>query len=113
MTTLTWLHLSDWHQKGADFDRTVVRDALLEDIRNRRERISRDLAAVDFIVFSGDLAFSGQLVEYEAARHQLLDPLLKVLNLVPERLFLTPGNHDLNRNHIYDMLPPSLQKPLA
>jgi hypothetical protein len=25
---MTWLHLSDWHQKGMDFDRKVVRDAL-------------------------------------------------------------------------------------
>jgi hypothetical protein len=29
---LTWLHLSDWHQKGMDFDRKVVRDALIDDI---------------------------------------------------------------------------------
>jgi hypothetical protein len=27
MAGLTWLHLSDWHQKGEDFDRKVVRDA--------------------------------------------------------------------------------------
>ena len=26
MSGLTWLHLSDWHQKGDDFDREVVRD---------------------------------------------------------------------------------------
>ena len=30
MSGLTWLHLSDWHQRGTDFDRKVVRDALLE-----------------------------------------------------------------------------------
>ena len=35
MNGLTWLHLSDWHQKGRDFDRNVVRDALIRDLRER------------------------------------------------------------------------------
>jgi hypothetical protein len=30
---LTWIHVSDWHQKGKEFDRRVVRDALIEDIK--------------------------------------------------------------------------------
>jgi hypothetical protein len=50
MQQLTWLHLSDWRQKGADFDRGVVRDALIKDIRDR-ERIDPALARVDFVVF--------------------------------------------------------------
>jgi hypothetical protein len=35
MSGITWLHLSDWHQKGKDFDRRVVRDALIRDIEDR------------------------------------------------------------------------------
>jgi hypothetical protein len=35
MSGLTWLHLSDWHQRGPDFDRRIVRDALLTDLRDR------------------------------------------------------------------------------
>ncbi|MCP4702172.1 MAG: hypothetical protein GY862_35735, partial [Gammaproteobacteria bacterium] len=53
---ITWLHLSDWHQKGDDFDRKTVRNALLDDIRNRA-KISSDLEEIDFMVFSGDVAF--------------------------------------------------------
>lgn len=49
MEQLTWLHLSDWHQKGPDFDRGVVRDALIKDIRER-ERIDPLLGHVDFVV---------------------------------------------------------------
>jgi len=56
MAGMTWLHLSDWHQRGKDFDRDVVRDALLEDIRNRAA-IHADLAKIDFVIFSGDVAF--------------------------------------------------------
>ena len=38
MTGVTWLHLSDWHQKGKDFDRTFVRDKLIADIKNTLSR---------------------------------------------------------------------------
>ena len=41
MARLTWLHLSDWHQRGPDFDRGVVRDALIDDIRDRAQIDSR------------------------------------------------------------------------
>lgn len=112
MAGLTWLHLSDWHQKGPDFDRDVVRDALLRDIRER-ERIDPALAQVDFIVFSGDLAFSGDSKEYEAAREHLLEPILATTGLEPERMFFVPGNHDLHRETVYEMLPPELQNPLG
>lgn len=111
MAGLTWLHLSDWHQKGPDFDRDVVRDALVRDIRER-ERIDPSLARVNFIVFSGDLAFGGKPDEYKAARLHLLDPVLGATGLEPKRLFFVPGNHDLHRETVYEMLPTQLQKPL-
>lgn len=111
MSGITWLHLSDWHQKGSDFDRQVVRDALLRDIRDRA-KIDPDLAQVDFVVFSGDLAFSGQTTEYEYAQKLLLDPVLRAADQEPKNLFCVPGNHDLNRKTIEEMLPPGLLKPL-
>ena len=108
---LTWLHLSDWHQRGADFDRKVVRDALIRDIQER-QRIAPALAQVNFVIFSGDLAFSGEASEYEAARKELLDPVLTAVGLEPGLIFFVPGNHDLNRGTVREMLPPELQKPL-
>lgn len=111
MSQLAWLHLSDWHQRGPDFDRTVIRDALIKEIRER-ERIDPALARIDFVAFSGDLAFSGTANEYEAARQHLLDPILAALGLDPSRLFIVPGNHDLNRDTVSELLGPELQKPL-
>jgi hypothetical protein len=111
MEGLTWLHLSDWHQKGPDFDRQVVRDALIGDIRNRMQ-IDPSLAQVHFVVFSGDAAFSGKPDEYEASRKYLFDPVLQAVGLKTDGLFLVPGNHDLSRDTIHEMLPPALQKPL-
>jgi 3',5'-cyclic AMP phosphodiesterase CpdA len=92
----SWIHLSDWHQKGASFDRKVVRDALLEDIRNRT-KISEELGKLDFAIFSGDLAFSGKDTEYESARHELIDPVLSACGLTPDQFLIVPGNHDLER----------------
>ena len=110
MVGLTWLHLSDWHQKGKDFDRKLVRDKLIKDIENRKN-ISQDLAEINFIVFSGDVAFSGLPEEYQAAKKELFDPVLKACDLDPENLFIVPGNHDLNRAK-FDLLPVQLSKPL-
>lgn len=110
MAGITWLHLSDWHQKGADFDREVVRDKLLEDLRDRA-KIDPSLARIDFVVFSGDLAWSGQAKEYEAAQKHLLDPVLAAVGLGPDRVFIVPGNHDLDRDAIAE-LPAVLQDPL-
>lgn len=78
MAGLTWLHLSDWHQqvqKDGVFDRQVVRDALITDIKERH-KIHPDLVKVDFIVFSGDVAFSGKENEYQAAVTHLFEPVL-------------------------------------
>ncbi|MBV1800662.1 HEAT repeat domain-containing protein [Siccirubricoccus sp. G192] len=111
MNTINWLHLSDWHQKGEDFGRTVVLDRLIDDIR-QRANIDRSLANLDFVIFSGDLAFAGQPTEFAAARKLLLDPVLEALGLKPERLFIVPGNHDLDRQIAWDMAPPPLQQPL-
>jgi hypothetical protein len=80
MAGLTWFHLSDWHQRGREFDRQVIRDALIRDIYQRKE-ISPDLARVDFIVFSGDVAFSGKQEEYRAAIKNLFEPVLEVTGL--------------------------------
>jgi 3',5'-cyclic AMP phosphodiesterase CpdA len=111
VSRLSWLHLSDWHQRGEDFDRQVVRDALLEDLRSRAETHPH-LAHVDFVVFSGDAAFCGAKSESEAARKVLFDPVLEAVDLPPQNLFFVPGNHDSDRDVISDMAP-ELHAPLA
>ncbi|HLO85793.1 MAG TPA: SIR2 family protein [Nostocaceae cyanobacterium] len=109
MAGITWLHLSDWHQQGITIlDRRVVRDALIRDIEER-ENISPDLAKIDFIIFSGDVAYSGKKEEYEAAREYLFDPVLKATGLSTKRLFIIPGNHDLDRT-AFELLPEPILK---
>lgn len=66
MTTISWIHLSDWHQRGQEFDRKIVRDALLKDIE-KRHKVSSELANIDFVVFSGDITYGGKREEYRIA----------------------------------------------
>ncbi|MEI7941393.1 MAG: metallophosphoesterase, partial [Verrucomicrobiota bacterium] len=111
MNGLTWLHLSDWHQKGRDFDRSVVRDDLIRDLRERT-KIDAALGQVDFVIFSGDVAWQGEAEEFQSARECLFDPMLKELGLLPSQLFIVPGNHDFSREVVEEMLPEALKKPL-
>ena len=110
MSGVTWLHLSDWNQKGNEFDRLVLRDALIKDIKNR-EKIDPKLTSVDFIIFSGNVAFSAQIEEFEAAVHQFFDPLLSASGISRDRLFIVPGNHDIDRSSLAQ-LPNTFLHPL-
>lgn len=111
MAIVTWLHLSDWHQGGGDFDRKIVADTLLDDIK-RRETFGSDLAQIDILFFTGDLAYRGVKAEFEKARDLLLEPVRQALGLEKDRLFLIPGNHDLDRNR-FKLLPTDLRRPFA
>ena len=64
-----------------------------------RERITSDGLRPDFIAVSGDIAFSGAPEEYGLAR-QFFDELLEATDLPKTRLFIVPGNHDVDRSII-------------
>lgn len=95
MRAITWLHLSDLHFKESDaYNMDVVLEAFLQDIPRL---LAEDGLHPDFLVVTGDIAFSGQAKEYELAWN-FLDGLRAQLNGLPkECLFMVPGNHDVNR----------------
>ena len=67
---------------------------------------------INFIIFSGDVAFSGQSKEYKVAKKEFFKPILEACgNLSSDKLFIVPGNHDLDITKI-KMLPVPLLKPL-
>jgi 3',5'-cyclic AMP phosphodiesterase CpdA len=53
-------------------------------------------AAADFILLTGDLAFSGKPEEYALA-DGFLDELVEASGVPNERIFCIPGNHYINR----------------
>ncbi|MEO7143660.1 MAG: SUMF1/EgtB/PvdO family nonheme iron enzyme, partial [Bryobacteraceae bacterium] len=110
MSGISWLHLSDWHQRGKEWDRSVVLEALLDRIK-KRESIAPELAKLDFIVFSGDLAYSGAESQFEAGWTEFLEPVSKLADVPANRLFIAPGNHDIERSR-FKLLPAALQQPI-
>lgn len=101
MSAITWLHISDLHwREKQTYDAQVVAHALLADLA-RREEIASDgkLTHIDFILFTGDLAFASHPAEYKLAR-QFLDDLLRITRVRKNRLFIVPGNHDVDRKAV-------------
>lgn len=97
MSAITWLHLSDLQfSTSRTYDTNVVLRTLLRDIVKRLEWYSLQ---PDLIVVTGDIAFSGKPVEYALAQ-QFFDELLETTSLSKARLFLVPGNHDVDRELI-------------
>lgn len=98
MRAITWLHLSDLHFKESDaYNMNVVLEAFLQDVP---QLLAEDGLHPDFLVVTGDIAFSGKAEQYELA-WRFLDDLRVQLNELPkERLFMVPGNHDVNRGAI-------------
>ena len=92
---ISWLHISDFHFKasGDNFSQEVSCDALVRDIVLRLS----DEFPLQFVVVTGDIAFSGRPSEYELAS-MFFASLMDKLGLDAERLCIVPGNHDVDRS---------------
>ncbi|MDP2793331.1 MAG: metallophosphoesterase [Sulfurisoma sp.] len=101
--SLGWLHLSDLHFLSASNwrDSAVLRK-LQDDIADCR----KDGLHIDLVLCTGDIGFgktdSESLSSQYAAAKEFLDSVLKVCDLPSDRLFLVPGNHDIDRSKVRD-----------
>ncbi len=97
---ITWLHLSDIHfHDSSTYNENVVLRKLLWDVK---EVIDRKSLHPDIILFTGDLAYSGKASQYKAAGN-FFDELLSITDLPRSRLFMVPGNHDVDWEGISDI----------
>ena len=93
--TFQILHISDLHindSKEDRFDRSVVLDPLIERVKGDQSDVFRP----EIVIVTGDIAFKGIKTEYDLAK-DFFDDLLAALDLNSDRLFVVPGNHDVNR----------------
>ena len=98
-TLFGWVHLSDIHfghgNASHGWDQELVMAALRRDIAARPAPVR-----VDAVFVTGDIGFSGASrsdQEYVRARAWLLEAA-GAAGVGPERVFLVPGNHDVNRD---------------
>ncbi|MBI4819051.1 MAG: metallophosphoesterase [Deltaproteobacteria bacterium] len=91
---IRFLHLSDLHLRpkaSNKYDQARTLDGLIEMVKQRRNDDRLDL-----IFVSGDLAYSGSSAEYEEVK-SFLNRLLTATGLDSTKLFMVPGNHDVDR----------------
>ena len=85
------IHLSDLHisEKNSASIKEII-SALIKDIKDLVE------GEIDFIVFSGDLVFSGQRENFELSLNEFITPLLSELGLDETAFIYVPGNHEVD-----------------
>lgn len=99
------LHLSDIHFRYPDCEdpendpEQAYRTVLVRDVRDR----VRGLGPVRAILVTGDIAFQAKAEEFRAAK-AWLDELSEVSGCPLERVFVVPGNHDVDRSVICSAL---------
>ena len=91
--TLRVLHVTDLHARGAlDWRRRRVLGRAWDD---NLDALCAD-GPFDIVCMTGDLAFSGRPDEY-AEVTDFLEAMLQRLGVPRDRLFVVPGNHDVDR----------------
>lgn len=94
MREIAWLQVSDIHmQRRDEWPQDVILRAMVDSIRLQRTQG----LVLDFILATGDLAFSGKTEEYVLVG-RFLDELANATGVPKERIFCIPGNHDVNRD---------------
>jgi calcineurin-like phosphoesterase family protein len=100
--SLGWLHLSDLHFLSASNWRdSPVLKKLQTDIADRRKK---DGLRIDLVLCTGDIGFgekgSEPLANQYAVAKEFFDRVLAICELPSDRLFLVPGNHDIDRSMV-------------
>lgn len=106
---LSVFHISDLHFTSEPSGK--LRDAAMASVRSIIElattlRVNGTLGSDTCLFITGDLVQSGEIPtggrpsDFEGVQKDLLEPLLARLGIGPDRVFLVPGNHDLDRNAV-------------
>ena len=92
MATITWLHLSDIHIGSGPYNSDIVIKALLDYLK---DKLPADFRQIDLVFFTGDVANHGKAREYAMAT-EFFDDLIGTIGVPKGRLFIVPGNHDVD-----------------
>jgi predicted MPP superfamily phosphohydrolase len=94
---ITILHLSDFHySQRKSREQGIVVDALIDDLKG----LCIGHRKPDLILFTGDLVQAAGVDPHEEAYDFFVERVSKATGTSDDRIFLTPGNHDLSRSVI-------------
>lgn len=95
---ISFIHLSDIHFRkfsGDPYD--IDNDLRSELIYDICHNLKRQIPSVYGVLLCGDIAFSGQESEYNAAM-KFLENICSLLNIEKTHIFCVPGNHDVDQS---------------
>ncbi len=95
-SSFTWVHISDLHFTSGNDRTRFERDEILEQMRADAEVVKEKLGRPDAVFVTGDVAYSGKSVEYDAAQIWL-GRFKLALGVSEPDIFIVPGNHDVDR----------------
>lgn len=94
---ITILHLSDFHySRRKSREQGIIVDALIADLK----KLCVGHRKPDLIVFTGDLVQAAGVDPHAEAYDFFIEPVSKATGASDDRIFLTPGNHDLSRSAV-------------
>lgn len=95
---LTWIHLSDIHfghgMVQHRFDQKTVMEKLITDV----ERMRKTLGPPDFIIFTGDIAYSANSEKEYGPAARWINRLAVAARCTLDQIMVVPGNHDVDRS---------------
>jgi predicted phosphodiesterase len=92
--SIRWLHISDFHVGKDNYGQRQIFKYVLDDVESR----IASAVGPDFVFITGDIANRGLLTEYEYFIDGFVYPLMELMGDNAERIFIIPGNHDVDRN---------------
>ena len=93
MRPISWLHISDLHLRPTDkWSQDVVLESMCRNIMNQRDGGT----TFDFVLVTGDIAFSGKAEEYAMA-DDFFKELQSATGVPVHLIFCVAGNHDIDR----------------
>lgn len=101
------LHISDFHYKHGLKD--IAAQSLL--IKNLVDKLQTHKGTIDFLLFTGDLVFSGGIkTDFEEACTQLIKTVAVGLNIQKTNVIFCAGNHDVDRKEVVTPIKEYIRK---
>jgi calcineurin-like phosphoesterase family protein len=98
------VHLSDIHFRNEDKLIGINSDDnMREDVVRELIRFSNEFGAIDAMIVSGDIAFSGKIEEFAIARKWLYS-ILERTRSPNAKIIVCPGNHDVDQAVLNDAI---------
>jgi len=98
---LNILHISDLHLKEKELE--MQDHFLLKLLDNIKDKIKNKNLKINYIAITGDVTWSCKIDEFREV-DKFLNKLMEITKVKLENIFIVPGNHDKDKNHLKESI---------